>query len=202
MPQGLFLVLDGPDGCGKSTQAAWLVERLKKQGRRAVHLREPGGTALGEALRAMLLHSQLSMDASSEAFLFMAARAQLARERIAPALAQGDVVVCERWTSSTVAYQGVAGGFGVDRVMELGKAASAGPEPHLLLLLDVPPAVGFGRVSRGLDRMERKGEEYHARVREGFRRCAGLFPAAAVLDATRSIDAVAADVWGRVEILL
>ncbi|MEK7469322.1 MAG: dTMP kinase [Planctomycetota bacterium] len=202
MPDGLFIVLDGPDGCGKSTQAARLFKRLSDAGRHVLHLREPGGTPAGERIRQILLDPAVTLNTSAETFLFMAARAQLVNEKIHPALAHGDTVVCERWISSTVAYQGVAGGFGPAAVMDLGRHAIGTLAPDVLFVLDVPPEVGLARVKRGLDRMELKGLEYHRKVRDGYLATRTMFPKVEVVDATRQEDAVAADVWACVEKLL
>jgi dTMP kinase len=199
---GLFIVLDGPDGCGKSTQAARLADRLRSAGRDPLHLREPGGTPAGERIRAMLLDQNVQLGPAAEAFLFMAARAQLVDDVLEPALRTGRTVVCERWISSTMAYQGVAGGFGAERVADLGRAALRGLVPDILVLLDLPADVGLARVPRGLDRMEKKGEDYHRRVREGFRDTLRYFPRTAVLDASRTPDHVAAAVWDAVKGLL
>ena len=199
MAKGLFVVLDGPDGCGKSTQAARLVKRLGEAGRPALHLREPGGTPAGERVRSILLDPGVTLGTATEVFLFMAARAQLVEQVLAPALREGKAVVCERWISSTIAYQGVAGGFGADNVAAMGVHAIGGIEPDLLVILDVAPETGLARVKRGLDRMEKKGIEYHRRVRAGYLATRSMFPRTAVVDASRQEDAVAADVWALVE---
>ena len=202
MPDGLFIVLDGPDGCGKSTQALRLVKRLGEAGHGVQHLREPGGTPAGELIRKILLDPKVTLNTNAETFLFMAARAQLVHEMIRPALSRGDTVVCERWISSTVAYQGVAGGFGKANVVDLGRHAIGTLAPDLLVILDVPPEVGLARVKRGLDRMELKGLEYHRKVREGYLASRTLFPKVDVIDATRQEDDVASDIWARVEKLM
>lgn len=168
MPDGLFIVLDGPDGCGKSTQAALLVAKLRKLGRDTLHLRDPGGTDAGEQIRKVLLDPSISLGTTAEVFLFMASRAQLAEEVILPALAAKKVVVCERWVSSTVAYQGAAGRFGIEKVLNLSLYAIGTLRPNLLVLLDVSPEVGLARVKRNLDRMERKSGDYHRSVRKAF----------------------------------
>ena len=201
MAKGLFLVLDGPDGCGKSTQAARLVERLKQKGRGVLHVREPGSTPAGERIRDILLDPNLQFGTPAEVFLFMAARAQLA-PRIRSVVDHLDTVVCERWISSTIAYQGVAGGFGAENVAAVGRHAIGDLAPDLLVILDVPPEVGLARVKRGLDRMEKKGPEYHRKVREGFLATRGMFPKTAVVDASRQEDEVAKVVWALVEELL
>lgn len=202
MAKGLFLVLDGPDGCGKSTQAARLVKKLEESRRAVVHFREPGGTPAGEKIRAILLDPDVRLGAAAETFLFMAARAQLVEDVLRPALREKKTVVCERWISSTIAYQGVAGGFGAENVAALGKHALGDLAPDLLVILDVPPETGLARVKRGLDRMEKKGLPYHRKVREGYLATRAMFPRTAVVDASRQEDAVAKDVWALVEKLL
>ncbi|NUN48844.1 MAG: dTMP kinase [Candidatus Brocadiae bacterium] len=201
MPQGLFIVLDGPDGCGKSTQAALLVDRLKAAGRTVVHLREPGGTPAGEKIRGILLDPAVTLGTAAETFLFMAARAELAPV-IRDAVGRGGDVVCERWISSTIAYQGVAGGFGAENVAALGKHAIGALTPAILILLDLPPEEGLARVRRGLDRMEQKGIAYHRKVREGYLEARSMFPRAALVDASRQPDQVAAEIGSLVEALL
>ncbi len=171
--RGVFVVLEGADGCGKSTQAARLVQALRSRGRRAEHVRDPGGTRLSEAVRAILLDPKTGrLSVEAETFLYMAARAQLVAERIAPALAAGRVVVCERWTLSTEVYQGIAGGLGADAVRRVGRLASGGAAPDLTLVLDVAVGRGLARLERPKDRMEKKSAAFHARVVRGYRRLA------------------------------
>lgn len=167
MRRGVFLVLDGPDGAGKTTQVARLARRLRRGGRRVLVVREPGGTPLGEALRRLLLHGSIPIGAGAQALLFGAARAELLGRVVAPALRRGWIVLSDRGTPSTFAYQGVAGSVGGDRVLALARAFHGEPEADLLLLLDVPPEVARAR-RRRRDRFERKSLRYARAVRRGF----------------------------------
>jgi len=196
--RGRFIVLEGADGCGKSTQAARLVDRLAAGGRRALHVRDPGSTRLSEGVRRILLDPETGkVSVEAETFLYMAARAQLVAEVIGPAISEGAVVVCERWTLSTEVYQGVAGGFGAANVRRVGRFASAGAEPDLVVVLDVAVGGGLARLSRAKDRMESKGDEFHARVVRGYRRLARGRENFVVVPAA-SADDVAARVWTEV----
>ena len=201
-------MLEGPDGSGKSTQARLLAEALAKRGLSVDHLRDPGGTHLGDGIRALLLDGT-SMEPAAETFLFLASRAQLVAERIRPALAAGRVVLCERFTMSTVVYQGAAGAFGGDAAaMERHRAtvesSALGVRPDLVAVLDVDPSVGLGRkgAPAGHDRIERKGPEYQRRVREGYlaeaKRAAGaiVIPPGPVEETHRRVLAAAEGILG------
>lgn len=197
--RGRFVVLDGIDGCGKTTQAARLVRALAREAQLApLHLREPGSTALGERLRAVLLDRALAPDAGVEALLFAAARRQMLKELVEPALAEGRDVVCERFHPSTFAYQGVAGGLGEDEVMALLERFAGAPRPDLVVVLELPVAVSAERRAhdgvRAKDRIEDKGLAFQARVAEGFRRYVARDPRAVALSAEGSEDEVAARV--------
>lgn len=203
MAKGLFVVLDGPDGCGKTTQAGRLVRKLQERtGHHPAHLRDPGGTHAGEKIREILLDPNTQMSTTMEVFLFMASRAHLVEQVLSPALKAGKNVVCERWVSSTIAYQGIAGGFGAENVLTLGKFATGGLAPDLLVLLDVPQEIATQRMQRSRDRIERKDVDYHGKVREGFLATQSMFPRVSVVNASRPEDAVAADIWALVEKLL
>jgi len=185
--RGAFLVLEGPDGSGKSTQAGLLVRALRERGRTVEHLRDPGGTEAGEKIRAVLL-GEGRLDRRTETHLFLAARAQLAAERIRPALDAGSVVVCERFTLSTVVYQGAAAegvdGPALDRLRAAVALAAEGTEPDLVLVLDVDPARGLARKDAGgaeRDRFEKRGEEFQRRVREAYLAEARRDPRAVVI---------------------
>jgi len=164
-----LIVLDGPDGCGKSTQAGLLVDWLNDNGVTTSRFRDPGDTAIGEKIRDILLNPKhLVMNTRTELLLYMAARAQLWGEKIAPALQDGRCVVLDRWLSSTCAYQGYAGGFGTDKVIRIAADCLERVWPDLTVILDVDDETAAGRLDRQLDRMEAKGAGYHRQVREGF----------------------------------
>jgi len=192
-PRGRFIVLDGVDGCGKSTQARHLVEALTRAGEPApLHLREPGSTPVGERLRELVLDAALEIDPGTEALLFCAARRQLLVQQVAPALAAGRPVVCERFHPSTFAYQAVAGALEEDAVLELLHAWSGDPAPDLVILIDTPPRTAAGRRLGTADRIEAKGLEFQERVAAGYRRYAERVPGTVVVDGTPSEEAVAA----------
>lgn len=197
---GKFIVLDGPDGCGKSTQAKMVSEWIEGTGAEVVTFRDPGTTVIGEKIRDILLdkaHEQ--MGDNVEVLLYMAARAQLWKESIAPALSEGKCVVMDRWISSTCAYQGCAGGFGIEKVIKLGTDCLERVWPDLTVVLDVDLETSAKRMDRELDRMELKGNAYHANVRQGFLELAKLEDTVAVVDATGSIEQVHGSVLTELE---
>jgi dTMP kinase len=188
---GRFIVLDGPDGCGKSSQARMLMDWLRGRGITTACFRDPGGTVIGEKIREILLSpAHEAMTTPTEVLLYMAARAQLWAEGIKPALEEGKCVILDRWLSSTCAYQGYAGGFGVERVIAIARDSLERVWPDLTIVLDVDLETAARRLKRELDRMERKGGGYHGRVREGFLKLAAGRPDFAVVDATASLEAV------------
>ena len=188
---GKFIVLDGPDGCGKSTQCALLAEWLKENGVEVVSLRDPGDTAIGEKIRQILLNPEhIAMSTAAEVLLYMAARVQLWQEKIAPALAQKKCVVLDRWLSSTCAYQGHAGGFGINQLIKLAEDSLGKPWPDLTIILDVDLETGANRLSARPDRMEAKPREYHQKVRDGFLKLAGRQENFHLVDATGDIETV------------
>ncbi len=189
--QGKFIVLDGPDGCGKSTQAELLVQWLQNQGVPTGSFRDPGDTAIGEKIREILLNPEhLAMSTRTELLLYMAARAQLWAESIAPALQENRCVVLDRWLSSTCAYQGYAGGFGTDRVIGIATDCLERVWPDLTIILDVDLNTASGRLDRQLDRMEAKGDGYHQKVRDGFLQLAKDRKDFLVVDATAEVETV------------
>lgn len=184
--KGFFITLEGPEGSGKSSQARRLVRTLRRCGCRAALLRDPGSTALGRALRQALLHSRAAMSPLMEALLFIGGRVQLVEERIRPALRRGQVVVCDRFHDSTVVYQGDGGGVPTALLEHVGRRAVGGFMPSLTIVLDVPTEIGFRRLRRAHDRMERKTRAFHRRVRAGFLRLARREPRRlVVVDASR-----------------
>ena len=188
---GKFIVLDGPDGCGKTTQCALLAEWLKENGVEVVSLRDPGDTAIGEKIRQILLNPEhIAMSTAAEVLLYMAARAQLWEEKIATALEQKKCVILDRWLSSTCAYQGHAGGFGINQVIKLATDSLKMPWPDLTIILDVDLETSANRLQDKPDRMEAKSREYHQKVREGFLKLAHRQKNFLVADATGDIETV------------
>ena len=179
---GRFVVLEGPDGGGKTTQAARLSTWLDSIGREVVACRDPGGTALGDCLRTLLKdRSEIAIGMMAEMLLFMAGRAQLIAEVVRPALDRGAVVVGDRYLLSNVVYQGIAGGLDVDDLWRVGKAATGGLMPDLTVVVDVPVEVALGRVGPGRDRIEDRGLDYRRRVRDGFLGAVAAYPAPIVV---------------------
>jgi dTMP kinase len=196
--RGRFIAFEGGEACGKSTQAALLATSID-----ALLTREPGGTALGEEVRALLLHADHDVDARAEALLMAAARAQHVREVIEPALAAGRHVVSDRFTASSLAYQGAGRGLPLDEVGALSVFATHGLEPDLYVLLDLDPMAAAARRSRAPDRMESAGDGFHRRVREAFVALADRDPDRwLVLDAASDVDDIAAIVVSRVRGIL
>jgi dTMP kinase len=202
--RGQFITIEGPDGSGKTTQVEALAQRLRTSGVPVVVTREPGGTRLGEQLREILLARHAGVeptDALTDALLFEAARRQLIRHVIRPALADGTTVVCGRYSDSTFAYQGFGAGVSLDTLRQLDTAATGGLRPDLTILLDLPVEVGLAR--KGPDDTTRYEADYdidfHKRVRAGFLTLAGKEPHRFdIVDATRPVDEVAAEVWALV----
>ncbi|MBN1910595.1 MAG: dTMP kinase [Pirellulales bacterium] len=201
IPPPLFLSIDGCDGTGKSTQMELLAGWLRGQGREVVVCRDPGSTPLGEAVREVLLRrTDLRIDRRSEMLLYMAARAQLVEEVIRPALAEGKTVLSDRYLLANVVYQGHAGGLDVPTLWQVGRVATDGLEPDLVLLLDMPSDAAAARLARSLDRMEQQGDAFHAAVRQGFLDEAARHPdRIVVIDAARDIDTVQADLRAAVQ---
>ena len=189
---GQFIVLDGPEGSGKTTQVERLIQWLREGGRQATAVRDPGSTPVSERIRDVLLDKRLpEMDVHTEIFLYMASRAEMVARIVRPALEVGLVVVSDRFVSSTVAYQGAAGGVEPETIWDLGRIACAGLEPDLTVILDLDVETGFTRLRRERDRIESKDRAYHEKVRQGFLAMAAERPDRfAVVDASRPPDDV------------
>ncbi len=203
---GLFIVFEGPEGSGKSTQLRLLYRRLRRAGLPVVGTREPGGTRLGERLRRLLkgMPEPESLAAEAELFLFLAARAQLVSTVIRPALAAGRVVLCDRYSPSTIAYQAYGRGLPLEGVVEADRLATGGLWPDLVVLLDLPVEVGLARRGRRrADRFEAEELEFHRRVRAGYLEQARADPNRwLVVDAQAPRGEVARSVWACVRELL
>ena len=167
--RGRFIVFEGLDGCGKSTQARRAVRALGRQGRRALLCRDPGGTVIGERIRRLLLdrrHGEMTVE--TELMLYMASRAQLVREVVVPALADGVVVVADRFVLSTLVYQTVSGAISKSAVLSVARVVLGEVVPDLQIVFDVPVHVALSRKRRPADRMERKGRAFLERVRQAY----------------------------------
>lgn len=172
MPKGKFITFEGPEGCGKSTQIRLLSESLTKQGRTVLTTREPGGTDVGEEIREILMNPEhVELTDLTEVFLYEAARAQLVNEVIIPALDSEHIVLCDRFSESTLAYQGYGGKISVEWIQKIDQMVRGGLSPDLTLFIDVDPEVGLKRArasEKGIDRLEEKDLEYHKRVYQGY----------------------------------
>ncbi|MCB9916167.1 MAG: dTMP kinase [Planctomycetes bacterium] len=194
--RGRFFVVDGVDGCGKTTQATLLARAL---GVRAdLHLREPGSTPLGEKLRELLLSRAFDIQPATETLLFAAARRQMLDTVVEPALAAGEDVVCERFHPSTFAYQAVAGGLDAEEVLMLLHTWAGSPEPDLVILLDVDVDEAARRRGAATDRIEAKGLAFQRAVAEGMRQYARRFAGCVLIDGSGDADAVHAAVLAEV----
>ncbi|MCS7090205.1 MAG: dTMP kinase [Verrucomicrobiota bacterium] len=206
--KGLFISFEGTEGSGKTTQVALLAESLRDWGRRVRVVREPGGTPIGEEIRHTLKHSQQNqaMAWETELLLMNASRAQLVREVIRPALAAGEIVLCDRFADSTIAYQGYGRGLDLEIVRQVIQIAVGDTKPDLTLLLDVPPGVSRERLrSRQAtlpflrDRIEEADAAFFERVARGYRAIAAAEPQRVrVIDATGSVEQVRAAIWREV----
>ena len=199
---GLFITLEGIDGCGKTTQACLLADWLERGGWPVRSTREPGGTPPGQAIRELLLSPDRTMPPEAELFLYLADRAIHVSQVVQPALAEGRVVVCERHTDSTLAYQGYGRGLDLVLLRRLNTRAASGLVPHLTIVLDVPPTQARLDATR-LDRLESEGGEFLARVAEGFRKLARAEPERIKLvDGSAAVEVVHSDVAALVRRLL
>lgn len=165
----MFLVMEGGDGAGKSTQIKRLADFLREKGHAVTVCREPGSTKLGEEIRDILLNrATLTIHRMSELLLFMAARAQVTNEVIRPALARGEIVLADRFVLSSVVYQGYAGGLDIEQLREIGRIATGGLEPDGTLILDISVTAAKARRNAPPDRLESEADSFHERVRRGF----------------------------------
>lgn len=201
--RGKFITLEGVDGAGKSTHVDWLAETLRGHGLRVVSTREPGGTALGERLRDLVLHESMSLE--TETLLMFAARSEHLRQVIEPALARGDWVVCDRFTDATYAYQGGGRQLGVERVAALEQWVHPGLQPDRTWLFDVPLEVARARLAdaRSPDRFESEGAAFFQRTRDVYLARAGQHSSRIhVIDGSLDIPAIRARLHAEVQALV
>ncbi len=203
-PSAYFITLEGLDGAGKSTHLAWIADWLCEHGVSVTVTREPGGTPLGEKLRELLLHQPMQLE--TEALLMFAARREHIAEVIAPALARGEWVLCDRFTDASFAYQGGGRGLSLQKLEELERwvqgEGEAMLQPDLTLLFDVPLAVSQARLANGraLDRFEREAADFHVRVRDAYLvRAAGSAGRIRLVDSDRSLEVIQADLAAMLE---
>jgi dTMP kinase len=201
--RGWFINFEGVDGCGKSTQMKLLARRLREAGREVVETVEPGGTRIGNQIRAILLDpANGEMFPIAEMLLYFAARAQNVDEVILPALKQGKIVLSDRFTDSTMAYQGLGRGLGEEAVMALDGVACRGLKPDLTILIDIDLATSLtrSRERSGADRMEDQAVEFHQRVRAAYLQMAAREPGRfRLIDGRGEVEAVAQEIWRRIE---
>jgi dTMP kinase len=205
--RGLFITFEGPDGSGKSTQARMLAECLRNQGRQVLESVEPGGTPIGQQIRRILLDpANQELTAVSELLLMFAARAQNVEQWIVPALEQGKIVISDRFTDSSIAYQGSGRGLGWERVLELDRIACHGLKPDLTICIDIDTETGLARaLARGGSetRLEEQAIEFHHKVREAYHELARREPQRfRLIDGHGTPEAIAAKVWEQVESLI
>jgi dTMP kinase len=192
----MFITLEGLDGSGKTTQTHLLGARLEADGVEVVTTREPGGTPLGEQIRDLVLHGD-HVAPWAEAALYAAARAQHVEQLIRPALERGATVICDRYVDSSVAYQGIARGLGLERVLELNLAVVEELMPDRTILLEIDVADASGRMGSDLDRIEREDDGFRARVAAAYRELAAMFPERyVVVDGTAAPEDVAEEIRG------
>lgn len=192
--RGRFITLEGPDGSGKSTMLRLIGNYLKDKGIESIITREPGGTEIGEKIRKIILDNKnVNMGAETEALLYAAARAQHVCEKIIPALEEGKVVICDRFTLSSLAYQGVGRDLGIERVKAINDFAIRGIYPDLILFFHVNPQVTLKRKigRKNADRLELEGNEFHRKVYEGYMKLLEMYPKnIKVIDASKPIEEV------------
>jgi dTMP kinase len=193
----MFIVIEGIESSGKTTLLKGLIERFAVEGREVLATREPGGTAMGDAVRTIFLDRTLEIGALSEALLANASRAQHVAQVLRPALEEGQTVLCDRFTDSTLAYQGYGRGLDLDGLRKLCEYAADGVQPDLVLLLDLPVEAVRKRLEErayGEDRIEREDDGFHERVRRGFLELAKA-PRHHIIDATLPVQSVADAAW-------
>ena len=197
--RGIFITIEGPDGSGKTTALQQVVPRLQQEmNRKVVATREPGGSPIAEKIRSLILDpSHTDMDSRTEALLYAASRRQHLIEKVLPVLESGDVIFCDRFVDSSIAYQGYARGIGEEGIREINQFATEGIEPNVTLYIDVPAEVGIQRIHANLDereynRLDQEKLDFHEKVRAGYQHLAQANPERiVVVDGTMSRESVA-----------
>jgi len=198
--RGKFITFEGADGSGKTTQIEMIKKYLEEKGYECLLTREPGGSNLGNKIREILLHYDGEVDSLCELLLYMADRAQHVNTIIRPALERGQIVLCDRYTDSSVAYQGYARGLDVEKIIELNKIATENLEPDLTIVFDVETETAIKRVGEIKDRLEQEGIEFHKKLRKGYLELAKRFPQRIkVINANLSIEEVFSQVINALE---
>jgi len=197
MERGRLIALEGPDGSGKTTQIQLLEKHLKELGYEVVRTREPGGTEISEKIREIILdNDNCNMSYMCEALLYAASRAQLVCEVIKPALDLGKIVICDRFVYSSMVYQGIGRGLGMDRIKSINEAALDGLEADLIFMITIPYEEGLKRkkMQKTLDRLENSGNEFHKKVFEGYLDICRKYGKIEVVDGNRSVDEIHKDI--------
>ncbi len=195
--RGIFIVLEGPDGSGKSTMAKKIGDYYRVEGREIEFTREPGGTKISEKVRELILdNNNTEMAYRTEALLYASARAQLVEEKIKPWLNEGKIVISERYVYSSLVYQGIGRGLGVKEIKKINDFATAGLNPDIVLFLDVDPEKGLSRKLNidGGDRLENEDVSFHKEVYEGYKSLKQFFPEIKTINAERTIDEIFYDI--------
>ncbi|MBX4270268.1 dTMP kinase [Clostridium estertheticum] len=204
MERGRMIVLEGPDGSGKTTQIELLEKHLQDSGYEVVRVREPGGTEISEKVREIILdNDNCKMSYMCEALLYAASRAQLVNEVIKPALENGKIVICDRFVYSSMVYQGIGRGLGMERIKSINEVALDGLKPDLTFMIAIPYEEGLNRKKKqgNLDRLENSGNEFHKKVFEGYMDICIKYDKIEVLDGNRSVEEIQKDIINTIKII-
>lgn len=202
MERGRLIALEGPDGSGKTTQIQLLEKHLKELGYEVVRTREPGGTEISEKIREIILdNDNCNMSYMCEALLYAASRAQLVSEVIKPALDLGKIVICDRFVYSSMVYQGIGRGLGLERIKSMNEAALDGLEADLIFMITIPYEEGLNRkkLQKTLDRLENSGNEFHKKVFDGYLDICRKYGKIEVIDGNRNVDEIHQDIINRIK---